>query len=448
MKITTTYKVKIKHYNHIFKDTVRIYRSAVDYIIKVCLNEWDAIQNLGSKERYNYCEKLIHKTDDNPNPKYEFDTCFYKMPSYIRRAATAEAIGKVSSYKSSLSNWEDTDPYERGQIPSYPKAGFIYPSLYKGNMYQFTDTYKAKIKVYIRNTWDWISIDLKKSDMDYIKNHCSDREIKSPTLRKRWKEWFLEFPFEEEIKLNDTHIHDQRIVAVDLGINSTATVSVMKADGTVLGRHFLKLPKEYDSLMHSVNRIKKAQQHGSRKTPKLWAIAKGINDNIAVKTAQFIMDIAVLYNADVIVFEHLDLNGRKRGSKKQKLHLWKARYVQSMVSDKAHRLGIRISRINAWGTSRFAYDGSGRVSRGREADLSSYSVCRFASGKIYNCDLNASYNIGARYFIREILKSLPEKERLALEAKVPQAAKRSTCTLATLISLSGELYPMRYGVAA
>lgn len=42
MKIKTTYKVKIKHYNHIFKDTVRIYRSAVDYIIKVCLNEWDA----------------------------------------------------------------------------------------------------------------------------------------------------------------------------------------------------------------------------------------------------------------------------------------------------------------------------------------------------------------------------------------------------------------------
>ena len=207
MKITTTYKVKIKHYNHIFKDTVRIYRSAVDYIIKVCLNEWNDIQNLGSKEKYNYCEKLIHKTDDNPNPKYEFDTCFYKMPSYIRRAATAEAIGKVSSYKSSLSNWEDTDPYERGQIPSYPKAGFIYPSLYKGNMYQFTGTYKAKIKVYIRNTWDWVSIDLKKSDMNYIKNHCSHREMKSPTLRKRGKEWFLEFPFEEEVKLNETDIH-------------------------------------------------------------------------------------------------------------------------------------------------------------------------------------------------------------------------------------------------
>ena len=213
----------------------------------------------------------------------------------------------------------------------------------------------------------------------------------------------------------------------------------MKADGTVLGRHFYKLAKEYDSLTHSVNRIKKAQQHGSRKTPKLWAKAQGINDNIAVKTARFIMDIAVSYNTDAIIFEHLDLNGRKRGSKKQKLQLWRARYVQSMVSDKAHRLGIRISRINARGTSRLAYDGSGRVSRGREADLESYSVCRFANGKIYNCDLNASYNIGARYFIREILKSLPVKERLALEAKVPQVAKRSTCTFSTLISINAAL---------
>ena len=175
--------------------------------------------------------------------------------------------------------------------------------------------------------------------------------------------------------------------------------------------------------------------------PRLWAKARGINDDIARKTAQFIVDTAVLYNADVIVFEHLDLNGRKRGSKKQRLHLWKAQRVQSVVTDKAHRLGMRISRINAWGTSRLAYDGSGRVLRGKESDKtgSSYSICEFQSGKIYNCDLNAAYNIGARYFIREILKSLPETERLDMVAKVPPCAKRSTCTLSTLISMHAVL---------
>lgn len=45
--------------------------------------------------------------------------------------------------------------------------------------------------------------------------------------------------------------------------------------------------------------------------------------------------------------------------------------------------------------------------RGKEADLLSYSLCRCQTGKQYNCDLNASYNIGARYDIRELLKTLP-----------------------------------------
>ena len=213
----------------------------------------------------------------------------------------------------------------------------------------------------------------------------------------------------------------------------------MRADGTILGRYFCKLPKEYDSLMYAVNRIKKAQQHGNRRMSRLWAKAKGINRDISVKTANFIMNIAVLYNADAIVFGHLDRTGKKRGSKKQRLHLWRRQYVQSMVTDKAHRIGMRISRICAWGTSRLAFDGSGRILRGKEAELPTYSLCRFQNGKVYNCDLSASYNIGSRYFIREILKSLPAKVKLELEAKVPQISKRSTCTWSALINLNAEL---------
>lgn len=151
------------------------------------------------------------------------------------------------------------------------------------------------------------------------------------------------------------------------------------------------------------------------------------------------MNIAVLYNADVIVFEHLDCKGKKRGSKKQKLHMWRSQEVQKITTNKAHRLGMHISHICTWKTSKLAYDGSGTVLRGKNAAFSSYSMCKFQNGKIYNCDLSASYNIGARYFIREILKSLPERERLAIEAKVPQSAKRSTCTLSTLISLNAGL---------
>ena len=37
--------------------------------------------------------------------------------------------------------------------------------------------------------------------------------------------------------------------------------------------------------------------------PRLWAAAKGINDDIAVKTAAFIMEAAAAFHADAIVFE-------------------------------------------------------------------------------------------------------------------------------------------------
>ena len=110
-----------------------------------------------------------------------------------------------------------------------------------------------------------------------------------------------------------------------------------------------------------------------------------------------------------------------------------------MVSDKAHRLKMHVSHICAWGTSRLAYDGSGKVERGTEAGLKSYSVCKSQTGKVYNCDLNASYNIGARYFIREIIKSMPETARLDVQAKVPELSRRSTCTLSSLIKLNAVL---------
>lgn len=436
MKVYSTYSVKIKHYNKIFKETVAVYRSAVDYLINVVADEWDVVKDVeGSKARMRCVEILCHGTESNL-PKYDFDKKFYKFPSYLRRGAINEAIGKVSSYMSNLANW---NAEHKGKAPSRPKAGYVYPCLYRDNMYEQTDTYEAKIKVYIRNTWDWLTVSLRKTDVDYIQRRCSDRKQCAPTLMKRGHQWFLDFPFEEDVKLNNTNVIEQTAVAVDLGINSSATVSVMRSDGTILYRRFLTLRKEQDSLTHAINRIKKAQQNGNYKTPRLWAKAKGINDDIAVKTARFIMDIAILYSADVIVFEHLDRSGKKCGLKKQRLHLWKSQYVQKMVTDKAHRLSMRVSHICAWGTSKLAFDGSGFVLRGRDADMKSYSVCKFQSGKIYNCDLSASYNIGARYFIREIIKSVPARVRLALEAKVPQVAKRSTCTLSTLISLNAEL---------
>ena len=445
MKMMSTYSIRLRNVNDIRKalqDTADIYRKAVDFFIDVCISEWVKVSVChGQKERVNLIESMTVVTARRPAVAYNFAKAFYKFPAYLRRAAIAEAIGKASSYMSNLQNWKNADVSTRGKRPGYPISGYIYPAMYRDNMFIRTGTYTASIKVFVRGTWDWLDVGLRKSDVDYILHHCSSRKECVPTLQKRGKCWYLDFAFAENVTLPDPDITAKRILAVDLGINNACTCSVMESDGTVAGRHFFKLPAEYDRLNKALGRIRKAQRHGARKMPRLWAAVKGINDDISVKTADFIIKTAVLYDVDVVVMEHLDLGKKKRGSGRQRLHHWRAMYVQRMVTDKAHRNMIRVSTICAWNTSRLAFDGSGRVKRGRDSEKTSgnYSICEFSTGKIYHCDLNASYNIGARYFIREILKSLPVTVKQQLEAKVPSAVKRSTCALSTLISLRAAL---------
>ena len=362
----------------------------------------------------------------------------------MRRAAIAEAYGLVSSCRSNLAAWRAADPSSRGKRPGMPKAGFVCPAMYRDNSFVRTGTYTARIKVWVRNTWDWVDVSLRKTDVNYILRHCASRTECVPTLRRRGKNWSLDFTFEEDVALPEKKsIDDTRILSVDLGVNSACVCSAMEPDGTVTGRRFLRLPGENDRLEHRLGLMRGAQKNGARRMPRLWAAARGVADDIAVKIAAFIIETAVLYNVDVIVLEALDTGGKKHGprSKRQRLTLWKAQYVQAMVEHKAHRLGIRVSHVCARNTSRLAFDGSGAVRRGNESERTggSWSVCEFTTGKVYNCDLNASYNIGARYYIREILREKSERTRSALEAKVPAVSKRSTCTLSDLKDLRAAL---------
>ena len=104
---------------------------AVDFFIEVCLAEWDDISDIGGSHAQLKCiECHTHKTKVHPVPKYDFDKLFYKFPSYLRRAAISAAIGKVSSYQSSLANYEAGA--SKGK-PSIPKAGHVFPTMYRDN---------------------------------------------------------------------------------------------------------------------------------------------------------------------------------------------------------------------------------------------------------------------------------------------------------------------------
>ena len=194
-----------------------------------------------------------------------------------------------------------------------------------------------------------------------------------------------------------------------------------------------------DSVKNALHRVSVCQSvQGSHDSGRLWNLAKRRNTNLAHQTARQIVNFAVENECDVIVMEHLDPKGRKHGSKKQKLAMWKHADIQNTAETLAHHYGIRISHVNAWGTSRLAYDGSGRVKRGREvSEDTPYDVCRFKNGKICNCDLSASYNIGARYLIRGLFMESPD-----LMAEVPEVGSGTTRTLSDLWKISRVLYPL------
>ena len=252
----------------------------------------------------------------------------------------------------------------------------------------------------------WHTFKVSKTDVAYIQKHCSQKRISAPTLECKHKKWFLRFCFTQVVDLYDEDIFDQRICAVDLGLNTDAVCTVMKSDGTVLARKFVNFPCEKDHLWKVLGRISRFQrEHGSKDVGGLWAYAKRLNQELSYRIAVGIVDIAILYSCTHIVFEHLDFKGKTKGSKKQKIAMWRKSDIQKIAMHKAHENCIRVSRVCAWGTSKYAYDGSGKVIRGKDAGFKTNAMCKFQNGKIYNCDLNATYNIGARYFCREILRA-------------------------------------------
>lgn len=440
MHIVSSYRTKIKDSNHCFDETIRIYRKAISFFMDVCQKEWESFQELSNLKSVAFMEKLTLTTEKRPAVLYDFNAHFYKMPCYLRRAAIAQAIGAYSSWFSNHENWKKNS---EGKEPKLQLDRSMMPVFYKGNMFKRINNNEAMIKVFFHNDWVWKHIVLRHQDVKYILKHCSDAKECSPALEKKGKSCYLRFAYKQEAELNKTDIQKQKICAVDLGLNNDAVCSILDAEGTVTARRFIRQAVEKDHLHTVLNRIKKQQQHGARRCRKLWSIADNINREISRKTAGDILSFACEYNTDVIVFEHLETKGKKKGKSKQKLSLWRKQEIQNIVEHRAHKLGIRISRICAWNTSKFAYDGSGPVKRGKYAqngiEKYNYSICVFQSGKQYHCDLNASYNIGARYFIRELLKSDSVRRRLPSQTKDSDYGTGTTRTLSSLIKLNADI---------
>ena len=420
---------------HIVANTLALYNSALNYVCDVVLKHYDEINELNNLEGRMYLEHLIHNTKNNI-AKYDFDSIYYKLPCYLLRDIESKAIGHIFSYKSNLDNYkkERYNKISNGKKfkkrePSLSKCNLL-PSFYKGNMYKMISDNKIALKIYEDNDWKYEEFKLKKNDLKYI-NKINGKRY-NPEIKIIGKKIYIKFTFEiEDLKLQDKELNKRIICGVDLGVNNDATISIMNYEGTILGRHFINTNNK-DLMNHLLNKKRKIQRNsGNYKYLRNLHInnkINSINENIVNHTVNQIIKICLSYGVDVIVFENLRHKfKRAKKSFRARLHRWRKIAIYNKAYEMAHRNGIRVSTVNPNGTSRYAYDGSGLVER----DNDNYSICKFVSGKIYNCDLSASYNIAARYYIRETLKPLDVNSRSELETKASLALSGTKLTYNT-----------------
>ena len=444
MKIMSSYAIKLTGDLKALETSITIYRDALHFVIPIVNTHLDEMKDFEyATQRMTYTEQLVHTTKDN-EAYYPFDVEFPKFPSYLRRAVLNRAVGIVSSYRSNLANWEEkkVELEAKGEkLPRAPRLGtrhFDYPAYYKQNLFRNFNpiTQTINLKVFKNGDWIYETYTLKTSDCTYYQKNLANKKQNVPVIQKKGRRFYATFSYEENVPLIDEE-NIEKICAVDLGMGTDATCCIMGADGTVYARKFIHFSEEHDRLDTQLGRIKRNQRRGNKKNTRLWKRVAGISQDIADKTAHTIFEFGNAHGVDSFVLEFLDFRGKHAV---KRAHFWRYKRIFSVLGMKAHRHGLRIARVNARNTSRLAFDGSGTVKRGWKISKETpYSIIQFTSGKFYNADLNAAYNIGARYWIRHHLKPIPETERLVLEAKVPQVTKRSTCTLSDLINLRSEL---------
>ena len=329
MQTVSSYGVELRKQNIPVRQTLEIYRSAVCYLTEIYEQVWEELAEIpDAKRRFNAAEHLVHTTKKNP-ARFDFDLRFPKMPSYLRRAAIQHALGSVSSYETRMDLWEKSG--EKAGKPRLAYENHAMPVFYRDVMYREGKEGKdeAYLKLYDGHDWKWFCVRLNHTDMEYLRRNWSGKKASAPTLEKRHHKYFLRFSYTEEVTLTKTPVKEQIICSVDLGINTDAVCTIMRADGTVLGRKFIDHPSEKDRMYRTLGRIRRSQrEYGSAQTQGRWAYTKRLNTELGKKIAGAIVRYAEENHADVIVFEYLEMQGKISGKKKQKLHLWRKRDIQ------------------------------------------------------------------------------------------------------------------------
>lgn len=434
-------------------ETLAIYRRYVRALIGVVWTHWPVIAT--AKSPLQAIEHLIHPTNKRPSVRYTFFRChFYKFPSYLRRAAIEAAVGQVSSFAERYATWQSGIRSRRDALPPL-RTGVneLHPPLYRGNMIKFHENFSvAELKLWNGKDWIWTKVPIRGKRSRHLladkrPGGLTDNLPLSPTLLLRRGRLCLGIPFEipKFCQLGDRGA----VCAIDLGINSTATASIVRSDGTVLARRFFHRGSDIDHRDKLLVRIRDK----ARKTAKLskgfcsglYRKARHLNREMAQNVARDLYAFARSHGVTIFVFEYLKgfrpKRGRKRTTLRQRFHGWLHRLLVRLLQERAEEHGCLVRFVPPHQSSEYAFDGSGKVKR----DKDNATLVTFPSGKHYNADLNASYNIAARYWAARLGHKDADANRRsgndpeATPGQCPRRAPRIPVTLSSLWTVAAEL---------
>ncbi len=410
-----------------------LYRCYAAALTGVVYTHWVEISNASSQ-----CaavEELIHRTTKNLHPRYQYFSCnFPKFPSYLRRAVISAVIGQVSSFVTRYHKWQGGTRNRRDALPPRLTADTnLHTVLYQGQCIKFCDSY-VEIKVHNGSDWVWVKVPVVKRRKRHL---LPNTKALSPSLILTETGTYLSVPFEvNPPKLGKA----ERVCGVDLGMNTTAVASIVEPDGTVTARRFFNCAADIDRRDKRLQAIR----HKARLTmgqkgklfkgfcKSIYRKARNINRQIAQLVSRQLIDWAVQNDANVIVFERLK-GWRPKGGKKgsvlrQRFHGWLKSLLVELTQQKFAEVGGKVEFVFARGTSSHAFDGSGLVKRSKL----NYSQATFSTGKQYNCDLSASYNIGSRYWASKNKKLVRRNRNESGSGKSPRTEPRSPVSLSSL----------------
>ena len=241
MRTVSSYGAEIRKPNIPLRLTMKTYRQAVSYLTEIYVQVWEELREIPeTKKRFNAAEHMVHTTKKN-TARFDFDLCFPKMPSYLRRAAIQHALGSISSYETRLEQWTKT-----GKLTGKPRfscENHAMPVFYRDVMYREGGEGKdeAYLKLYDGHDWKWFRVCLKHTDMEYLRRNWKGKKASAPTLEKRQRRYFLRFFYTEEVTLTKTAVEEQIICSVDLGINTDAVCTIMRSERNCPGEEVYQL---------------------------------------------------------------------------------------------------------------------------------------------------------------------------------------------------------------